>query len=170
MSKANNSVYQNYTLLNRKELHMAREKIAALGKKMTDRIPQKLGLAKITEDDPEYYGLECVVSDEEADVALAMDVRKPTTPEKLAAKMGKDVAYVRKIMDDLAFKGVLEYNYDTPDGSRQYVLPIFVLHHCYCQRRSRQLLYWLFYILRLSSLFPPYNTFAKSIFGQCVVI
>ena len=68
---------------------MAREKIIALGKKMTDRIPYKLGLEKLTESDPEYYGLECVVTDDEADVALAMDLRKPTTPEKLAAKMGK---------------------------------------------------------------------------------
>lgn len=40
--------------------------------------------------------------------------------------MGKPVSYVQKIMDDLSVKGVLEYNYDTPDGSRQYVLPIFV--------------------------------------------
>ncbi len=40
--------------------------------------------------------------------------------------MGKPVSYVQKIMDDLSAKGVLEYNYDTPDGSRQYVLPIFV--------------------------------------------
>ena len=105
---------------------MAREKIIALGKKMTDRIPQKLGLEKITESDPEYYGLASVVSDEEAEVALAMDLRKPTTPEKIAKKMGKDVEYVRKHMDTLARKGVLECNYDTPDGSRQYVLPIFV--------------------------------------------
>ena len=29
---------------------MAREKIIALGKKMTDRIPYKLGLEKLTED------------------------------------------------------------------------------------------------------------------------
>ena len=49
---------------------MAREKIIALGKKMTDRIPYKLGFEKLTETDPEYYGLECIVSDEEADVAL----------------------------------------------------------------------------------------------------
>ena len=105
---------------------MAREKIIALGKKMTDRIPYKLGLEKLTENDPEYYGLDCIVSDEEADVALAMDLRKPTTPEKIAKKMGKPVSYVQKIMDDLSAKGVLEYNYDTPDGSRQYVLPIFV--------------------------------------------
>ena len=105
---------------------MAREKIIALGKKMTDRIPYKLGFEKLTETDPEYYGLECIVSDEEADVALQMDLRKPTTPEKIAKKMGKPVSYVQEIMDSLAGKGVLEYNYDTPDGSRQYVLPIFV--------------------------------------------
>ena len=105
---------------------MAREKIIALGKKMTDRIPYKLGFEKLTETDPEYYGLECIVSDEEADVALQMGLRKPTTPEKIAKKMGKPVSYVQEIMDSLAAKGVLEYNYDTPDGSRQYVLPIFV--------------------------------------------
>ena len=81
---------------------MAREKIIALGKKMTDRIPYKLGLEKLTESDPEYYGLECVVTDDEADVALAMDLRKPTTPEKIAKKMGKPVSYVQKIMDDLS--------------------------------------------------------------------
>lgn len=33
------------------------KKIIALGKKMTDRIPYKLGLEKLTESDPEYYGL-----------------------------------------------------------------------------------------------------------------
>lgn len=102
---------------------MAREKILALGKKITDRIPYKLGLEKLTENDPEYYGLACVITDEEADIALAMDVRKPTTPEKLAAKMGKPVEYIRENMVVMADKGLLEYNYDTPDGSRQYVLP-----------------------------------------------
>ena len=75
---------------------MAREKIIALGKKMTDRIPYKLGLEKLTESDPEYYGLECVVTDDEADVALAMDLRKPTTPEKIAKKMGKPVPTFRR--------------------------------------------------------------------------
>ena len=34
-----------------------REPIAKLGKKITDRIPQKLGLKKITKNDPEYWGL-----------------------------------------------------------------------------------------------------------------
>ena len=34
-----------------------RESILKLGKMITDRIPQKLGLKKITKDDPEYWGL-----------------------------------------------------------------------------------------------------------------
>ena len=51
---------------------MAREKIIALGKKMTDRIPYKLGLEKLTESDPEYYGLECVVTDDEARVEVEL--------------------------------------------------------------------------------------------------
>ena len=31
-----------------------RENVAKLGKKITDRVPQKLGLKKITQQDPEY--------------------------------------------------------------------------------------------------------------------
>ena len=34
-----------------------RESIAKLGKMITDRIPQKLGIEKITKDDPEYWAL-----------------------------------------------------------------------------------------------------------------
>ena len=54
-----------------------REPIAKLGKKITDRIPQKLGLKKITRNDPEYWGLAGVLSDEEAELALKLGVRKP---------------------------------------------------------------------------------------------
>ena len=38
-----------------------REPILKLGKMVTDRIPIKLGLEKLTADDPEYWGLrQCV--------------------------------------------------------------------------------------------------------------
>ena len=47
-----------------------REPIAKLGKKITDRIPQKLGLKKITRNDPEYWGLAGVLTDEEAELAV----------------------------------------------------------------------------------------------------
>lgn len=34
---------------------------------------------KIDENAPEYYGLECVVTDEMADIALCAGLRKPRT-------------------------------------------------------------------------------------------
>ena len=71
-----------------------REPIAKLGKKITDRIPQKLGLKKITRNDPEYWGLAGVLSDEEAELALKLGVRKPKTlPEivKLSVWKRKNV-------------------------------------------------------------------------------
>ena len=45
-----------------------REKIARLGQMITDRIPAKKGI--LTKDDPEYWGLASIVTDEMADVAL----------------------------------------------------------------------------------------------------
>lgn len=44
-----------------------REPIAKLGKMITDRIPQKLGIQKITKDDPEYWSLAAIATDEEAE-------------------------------------------------------------------------------------------------------
>ncbi len=49
-----------------------RELILKLGQKITDRIGHK-----VTVDDPEYWGLACIVTDEMAEVALKMKVRKP---------------------------------------------------------------------------------------------
>ena len=40
-----------------------RELILKLGKKITDRIPYKLGMEKLTVNDPEYWGLAGVVTD-----------------------------------------------------------------------------------------------------------
>ena len=58
-----------------------REKILKLGKKITDVIDHKLG--KITSDDPEYWGLAGVVTDEMADIALSMKLRTPYTVAEL---------------------------------------------------------------------------------------
>lgn len=51
-----------------------RELILKLGQKITDRIG-----VKVTTSDPEYWGLACVITDEMAEVALAMKVRVPAT-------------------------------------------------------------------------------------------
>ena len=60
-----------------------REPIAKLGRLITDRVPQKLGLKKITKDDPEYWALAAVVTDEEAEVALKMGDRKTKTLQQI---------------------------------------------------------------------------------------
>ena len=64
-----------------------REKIARLGQMITDRIPAKKGI--LTKDDPEYWGLASIVTDEMADVALKMKVRKPMTLPELVKATGK---------------------------------------------------------------------------------
>ena len=65
-----------------------REPIAKLGKMITDRIPQKLGIKKITREDPEYWGLAAVVTDEEAELALKLGVRKPKTLPEIVKLSG----------------------------------------------------------------------------------
>ena len=76
-----------------------RELILKLGKKITDRIPYKLGMEKLTVNDPEYWGLAGVVTDEMAEVALCMDVRKPITLPKLAKKTKKPEAELEKLLN-----------------------------------------------------------------------
>ncbi|HPZ00835.1 MAG TPA: pyridine nucleotide-disulfide oxidoreductase, partial [Clostridiales bacterium] len=66
----------------------SREPIAKLGKTITDRIPQKLGLKKMTREDPEYWGLAGVITDEEAELALKMGVRKPKTLKQMVELSG----------------------------------------------------------------------------------
>ena len=77
-----------------------------------------------TEQDAEYYGIECVVSDEQADILLNMKVRVPITTAKLAKKCGLSANYIDEQMGDLAKKGMVEYH-PGPEG-REWVLPIFV--------------------------------------------
>ncbi|MEE3357845.1 MAG: hypothetical protein VZR31_07150, partial [Lachnospiraceae bacterium] len=43
-----------------------REPVARLGKIITDRIPIKLGKHEITKDDPEYWAVARLCTDEEA--------------------------------------------------------------------------------------------------------
>lgn len=111
-----------------------REKILKLGKKITDCLPHKLH--GLTTDDPEYWGLACVVTDEMADIALKMKVRKHYTFEQLL-KMNKGYTSteLQKILDEMSHIGILEYDYgDLYDRNgpiegkreRRYLLPLFV--------------------------------------------
>ena len=106
--------------------YMARELILQLGKKLTDRATIKLGLEKLDESSPEYYGLAAVVTDEMAEVALQMDVRVPTTPEETAKRMGKSPEYVKDMFDKMSMIGLIEFNWENEAHTKQWVLPRFI--------------------------------------------
>lgn len=103
-----------------------REPIAKLGKKITDRIPQKLGLKKITRNDPEYWGLAGVLSDEEAELALKLGVRKPKTLPEIVKLSGLEEKKCEALLEEMSRKGLLEYNWENAAHEKQYVLPMYV--------------------------------------------
>ena len=103
-----------------------REKILKLGSMITNRI----GL-KATADDPEYWGLDALVTDEMADVALKMGVRKPKTIEQLMKLTKMEREPLQKLLDEMAWLGLIEYNWENLDGKnpnheKRYILPLFV--------------------------------------------
>ena len=79
---------------------------------------------KIEKDSPEYMALNCVVSDEQADVALTMGLRKPRTAEYVSQKCGKSLEETHKILMELADIGVCKVWHE--DGQELFWVNIFV--------------------------------------------
>ena len=67
------------------DLEECKKRVLKLGQMITDRVG-----VKVTVEDPEYWGLAEVLTDEMAEVCLSMKVRKPMTLEQIARKSGKD--------------------------------------------------------------------------------
>ena len=104
-----------------------KEKLFKLGKKMTDRVPYKLGLEKLTEDCPEYWGLVNVLDDEMVDIALSMKQRVPMTLEEIAKAAGRsDTKALEAKLQEMSCIGLLEYNWENTQHVKQYLLPLFV--------------------------------------------
>lgn len=78
----------------------------------------------IDENAPEYYALECVVSDEQADVALQLGLRKERTAEYVAQKCGKSLEETREILMELAQIGVCKV-YHNGAGEEVFLVQIF---------------------------------------------
>ena len=108
------------------ENEVEREPIVKLAKLITDRVPQKLGMKKITKYDPEYWGLAAMCTDEMAEVALKMGVRKPKTLDELVKLTGAERTHLEELLQQMAVNGVIEYNWENPQHEKQYVLPMFV--------------------------------------------
>ena len=113
-----------------------REKILKLGKKITDVVMHKI--KGITADDPEYWGLAAILTDEMADIALSMDVRVPYTLPQLMkmnkiSEEGKE--HFESVLEEMSYIGLLEfdygYHYDhngrtAPPSEKRYILTMFV--------------------------------------------
>ena len=113
-----------------------RERILKLGQKITDVAAHKI--KGITSDDPEYWGLASIVTNEMADVALKMKVRHHYTFAEMV-KMNdvkkEDEERFQKLLDEMSYIGLLEYDYGNhydhngrtaPQSERRYCLPLFV--------------------------------------------
>lgn len=80
---------------------------------------------KIDADAPEYYSLASILTDDEADVAIACGLRKERTVEYLAKKVGKTEEEVHKIAEHLAWIGVFRVTTDPVDKKDRYYMQIF---------------------------------------------
>ena len=103
-----------------------REPISKLAKMISDRRVKKFG-----KEDPEYWALAIMLSDEEAELALKMGVRKPKTYEQMKKLANTTDERLDEMLENMCYTGVLEYNRENMDGKnpnheRRYVLPIFV--------------------------------------------
>ncbi len=94
--------------------------------KITDRLGHKTN-----QDDPDYWGLACVMTDEEAALTNHMKVRVPETLAQVAAGANLSEEKAQELLDALSLKGIVEYNWENEDGKnpthqKRYILPMYV--------------------------------------------
>lgn len=114
------------------------DKIIKLGRKITDVAGHIFGGVKV--EDPEYWGLAEIVTEEMAEVGLTMKKRVHYTFGELC-KMNPDKVErlgtegFQKLLDEMSYIGLLEYDYGyhydhngrtAPQSERRYTLPMFV--------------------------------------------
>ncbi|RKD31889.1 FAD-dependent oxidoreductase [Lacrimispora algidixylanolytica] len=80
---------------------------------------------KIDENSPEYYSLDCVVTDDMADIAMIMGLRKPRTFEYVAKRSGKSKKETKALLEQLAYTGVAKVWKDKEDHKERFFVNIF---------------------------------------------
>lgn len=112
-----------------------RENVLKLARKITDCVDHKI--KGVTSNDPEYWGLACILNDDMVNVALKMKVRKGYSYAQLR-DMNKEFGdeEFKKLIEEMSHIGILEFAYgnhfddngpikDAPHD-RIYFLPMFV--------------------------------------------
>ena len=82
-------------------------------------------LVKIDENAPEYYCMADIVTDEEADIAIAAGLRKERTAQWLADKVGRTVDEIQPSLDRLVYYGVFRRCKIDSTDEDGYFMPIF---------------------------------------------
>ncbi|MCR5153220.1 MAG: FAD-dependent oxidoreductase [Lachnospiraceae bacterium] len=112
------------------------KKIIKLGRKITDVAGHLIGGVKAK--DPEYWGLAEILTDEMAEIGLAMKKREHYTFKQMCEICHVDKAgeeHFQKVLDEMSYIGIIEYDYGyhydhngrtAPQSERRYCLPMFV--------------------------------------------
>ena len=103
---------------------MYRNNIDKLARRITDRIPAKV--KKLSEDDPEYKCLSEILNDEQCDLCLCFEVRKPLVFDEIVKRSGWTQEKVERVLNEVCTIGMIEYNWENDAHEKQYVLPQFV--------------------------------------------
>lgn len=98
-----------------------REKIVELCKHCTNRLLGRDNLLPY-----EYWSFASVTTDEMADVLLNMKMRIPYTLPELLKITGLEEEALTKLLDEMSYIGLLEYNWENPSRAKQWVLPMLV--------------------------------------------
>jgi NADPH-dependent glutamate synthase beta subunit-like oxidoreductase/NAD-dependent dihydropyrimidine dehydrogenase PreA subunit len=104
---------------------MAKEKVLDLANKISRT--KRGSKTEIRPEHPEYYILEPVVTEEMAEAALCLELRKPMSAKEVAPLCGKSVEKTEKLLWELAVAGVAFVN--KIDGVDKYWHDIWVPGH-----------------------------------------
>lgn len=104
---------------------MVKEKVLDLANKISRT--KRGSKSEIKPEDPEYRILEPVVTEEMAEAALCLELRKPKSAEEVASECGKTVEETGKLLWELALAGVCFVN--KIDGVDQYWHDLWIPGH-----------------------------------------
>lgn len=104
---------------------MVKEKVMDLANKISRT--KRGSKSEIRPEDPEYKILEPVVTEEMAEVAICLELRKPKSAGEVAALCGKSVEVTAKLLWELAIAGVCFVN--KIDGEDKYWHDLWIPGH-----------------------------------------
>jgi NADPH-dependent glutamate synthase beta subunit-like oxidoreductase/Na+-translocating ferredoxin:NAD+ oxidoreductase RNF subunit RnfB len=101
---------------------MVKKKVLELANKIAAGITG--GVVKVKPTDPEYRILEPVVTDEMAEIALKLEIRKPKSVKEIANLCRRPEAEVEKLLFQMAIDGVIKV--EEEHGVDMYFLELYV--------------------------------------------